>query len=51
MTRSDRRRHLAIWLLLTPVILGVLIAALAVRADAEARRAGPAAERGREPRP
>jgi hypothetical protein len=41
MTRSHRRNHLVAWLVLTPAILGVLIAGLVARAKAEAQRTQP----------
>jgi len=37
MTRAQRRDHLIAWLVLSPVILGVLIAALALRAQGHSR--------------
>ncbi|HVU64913.1 MAG TPA: hypothetical protein VHC70_13110 [Phycisphaerales bacterium] len=37
MTRAHRRLHLAAWVVLSPAILGVLIAALVVRAQARAQ--------------
>lgn len=37
MTRAHRRNHLIAWLVLSPAVLGVLIGALAVRAQAKAQ--------------
>lgn len=37
MTRNHRRNHLVAWLVLSPAILGVLIGALAVRAQANSQ--------------
>lgn len=34
MTRSHRRHHVIIWLILAPVILGILVGAIAVRVEA-----------------
>lgn len=39
MSRSHRRLHLVAWGVLSPAILGVLIAALLVRAQARAQLA------------
>jgi hypothetical protein len=42
VTRSHRRQHLAAWIVLTPAVLWVLVAALAVRAAARSHMAGAA---------
>lgn len=42
MTRSHRRSHLIAWFVLTPAILGVLIGALALRAQAKSQLSHPA---------
>ncbi len=41
MTRTHRRNHLIAWLVLTPVIIGVLIGALAVRARTKSQLSRP----------
>jgi len=46
MTRSHRRSHLAAWVILSPAILGVLIAALAARAQARAQLSHGAPQQG-----
>lgn len=42
MTRAHRRSHFIMWLVLSPAILGVLILALVVRAQAESELSQPA---------
>lgn len=46
MTRTHRRNHLIAWLVLSPAILGVLIVALAVRAQAKAELSRPTPSNG-----
>jgi hypothetical protein len=42
MTRTHRRSHLIAWLVLSPAILGLLIGALAVRAQVKSQLSRPA---------
>jgi hypothetical protein len=49
MTRVHRRMHLAAWLVIMPAALGLLIAALVVRAGAESRRNEPTHSAGGRP--